>query len=274
MSDVLGKAAAHARTGAEGHAAITVIGASGRFDRPVSALAAAIDRAHRTADLVLRTEQAVDSEARLNAFRNPGWSYFRAYADDGGDECTVEWDNDVLTLDGDPRAIPLTTRTWVRGAAYGGKEAAITHAAVVPLAHSAHPHRARVVAIAAHMPLDNTALRASIWHDCARGLVAIARDIRHADPAAKIVLYMDANRDYRNAVDRQLVDREITGPMHLTNGWSVGPLPATGTFHRELIDHVATDLAYAGPPTILPDPEDASDHNPQAVELYWSGVKM
>ena len=242
----------------------TAVFSAGRFDRSVKQLSDEVNDHHNLCSLAVRTE--LSNDERIVAFRLPGWSFTRGEGR-GADECLVEWDNADWSLCGMPTALPLTDRTWTRSKEYGGGEAPSPHVLRVPLARAEHPER-RVTVFAAHMPLDNTPLRADIWIDCAKELRRLVRRERERDPYARTLIGCDWNKNYREAHERAMIQDYVAHPLELVQAWR-GHVPEHGGTHgpRGLIDGFVTDLSVLD--ARLLDDTPASDHQPFAVRLDW-----
>lgn len=235
----------------------TIIHASGRFDRPERALAA--DLLNFTTDgasIITLTEQNNLTQKRRTALRYPGWSWFHA-DEKGASDCAVLWDSTVWQLDGWARAVPLTNVTWQRVKQYGGGKTPPVHATVAPL--RSRVGGKRLVVIAVHMPTRSTVLRRRAWASCINGLVKLVREIREADPKARIVLAADWNADWKKPADRDLL-RQAARRMGLRVTTRLG---VQGTHGSRLIDGIWTDANHQDALT-LPQTK-ASDHRPVKV---------
>lgn len=238
-----------------------VVHASGRFDRPPDELGERLDElaAAGAAEIIGLTEQGNLSPARRRALRVKGWSWFH---DDsrGADDVAALWDASRWALDGWARTVPITSMVWKRVAEYGGKTTPPVHAAVVPL-RSLHGE-GRVVAVVVHMPTRSTLLRRRAWASCIAGLVKLFREIRKADPGARIVLMWDVNADWHNAADRKLLEKTARR-LNVTVCWAKHPT-SEGSHGRRLIDGVWTDLEILDADVLAVS--RASDHKPVSAE--------
>lgn len=230
---------------------------SGRFDRPTKLLARDLLEASRDCSIVTLTEQNSMDGKRQAAMRLPKWSWFHA-DERGADDCAILWDSTIWLLDGWARAVPLTSVVWRRVTEMGGKTTPPVHAAVAPL--RSRVGGVRVVVIAVHMPTRSTALRRRAWASCVSGLVKLVKQLRKADPHARIVLNADWNADWKNDADRRLLiatarrlDLEVTA----TRG--------SGSHGNRLIDITMTDAEWIDT-DVLPQ-TDASDHRPVRTTL-------
>lgn len=243
----------------------THIHSSGRFDRSTALNRKDNESFHKIAELVTHTEMSADR--MTDAFRLPGWSFAHDNRGGGRDECVVEWDNEAFSLGGMPRTEQLSKMRFTRSKEYGGKTADPFFALVVPLQVADHPGQ-RVWVIVAHMPLDNTALRARIWFDTCRGLRKVVRALRKEDPGAEVLIVADWNKNYRQAEERAKMEKKVARPLGLRQSWA-GHAPASGGTHgpKALIDGDVTDLVPTG--ARLLEDTAASDHRPYAVDYRF-----
>lgn len=232
---------------------------SGRFDRPTKSLARDLLEASRDCSIVTLTEQNNMNGKRQAAMRLPKWSWFHA-DERGADDCVILWDSTLWLLDGWARAVPLTSVVWRRVAEMGGKTTPPVHAAVAPL--RSRVGGVRVVVIAVHMPTRSTALRRRAWASCVNGLVKLVKEVRRADPHARIVLNADWNADWHNKADRVLLE-QAAKRLGLVVCVTTGGL--RGTHGQRLIDLTMTDAEPVSA-TVRPQ-TDASDHRPVRTVL-------
>lgn len=257
---------------------------SGRFDRPVDSLAASVHRLRgitrgrgpflRRVAYITGTEAGhrTDRDLKLVLGSDPDWDYENLLGAAAG-ECWATWRRTHLELAGTPHARRLTTMTWFRSKEYGGGEAPPVTALVVPLRVVGRPNRRRLYLIVVHMPLDNTELRAEIWENVCRGLRTLVTDIRARDPHAEPVVEADWNKDYRDPLERNQIERRVARPLRLVQGWD-GSAPNRGGTHgpRRLIDGVVASrrlLGWSTPWCWLADDDDSSDHRPYVHTLRW-----
>lgn len=238
----------------------TIIHASGRFDRPEKALAADLLRfdVDQKAGIITLTEQNSLTQRRRTALRYPLWSWFHV-DEKGADDCATLWDSSLWMLDGWARAVPLTNVVWQRVKQYGGGTTPPVHATVAPLRSRVGGRR--LVVIAVHMPTRSTVLRRRAWASCVNGLVKLVREVRKADPRARIALNADWNADWNNPKDRALLEAAAKR-MGLTVVWSEVE-ENRGTHGPRLIDAILTDAPVHDARVL--DQSEASDHRPVKV---------
>ncbi len=252
------------------------IHSSGRFDRTDASLARSVKRLRKVTRgrllLKRRVAYVTGTEASGRGWKtmknilgtDPHWDY-TWISGRGAGECWATWSTRHLELAGVPFTRKLTTMTWRRSQAYGGKEAPPVEALVVPLRPVGRRGRRTVYLIVLHAPLDNTELRAEIWRDVCRGLRILATDIRADDPHAEIVFEADWNKDHRQPGERAQIQKHVARPLRLVQGWD-GSRPARGGTHgRRLIDGVVASrrfLGFSTPWCWLTGDDASSDHRP------------
>lgn len=238
-----------------------LVHASGRYDRPLPDVAAALPRLQGIASVVVHTEQAGRPAARDRLFVRAGWSFWHA-AGPGAGEVVIQW-SDQVDLAGEPRSQRLTSlRYWRKG----GARTPYFTAAVVPLAVDAS--LPLVVVIGAHLPTRNTALRRRVWAAAMRGLVRTVRTVRRRYPGALVVVSADFNVDHRDGRGGHPLVARYLGPLGLADGWE-GVTPAAGTHGARVIDGVWTDLAVQSCRVVVGD--FPSDHRPLRAVLTFPG---
>lgn len=242
------------------------IHSSGRFDRSNRSLAADVRTFHKLASIVTHTEMSNDR--RELVFKNdpdPTWAYFRSGENYGDNECVVEWDTRIWTQVGTGRAIQMTKKQFFRET---GRIAPPTHVIKVTL-RSVHEPEFILVIMAAHMPLDNTSLRALIWHDVMKNWARWLRNHKkkHRRNPRKYILTGDWNKNFRQVGERFAIARYFR-PLGFKAAWA-GNVPVKGGTHgpKSLLDGDYSNLRVINA-RLLPD-TPSSDHRPYIVRYAF-----
>lgn len=242
---------------------LTLTHHSERYDRPLARVKRDGKTFREHSGLVTRTEM---SQGRVDTLRVPGWSFCQSEVF-GEDNTHVEWDNAVLSLSGMPYSRQLTEMTFFR---VSGAEAPPIEALVTFLADAKRPNK-RIALITVHMSLDNTAKRAEVWRDCAKGMKALIRRIRKDDPGIKVIVAADFNKNYRQDKERAAIERYFCKPNGLSQAWDGFADKVQGGTHGKtaLIDGWLVDEGIKVRwVRLLPD-TDGSDHRPLAMRITF-----
>lgn len=230
---------------------LRAVHSSGRYDRPLPTLAAALDSYAHAGGIITLTEQDGRDSARERVYDASGLSWVRM-APRGAGECAALW-TARWRLSGAPIARQLTGRTYRR---VTGQLAAPVHALTVPLRDDVTDQL--VLVSTAHLPVRNTALRRLVWSLAVKGWVAHLDElVATRYPDAELLVRADWNRDLRQPAQRSTVNARLA-PLD-PQGRLVVP-QGGGTHGKRVLDADWTTLPGASS-TVLPD-DPSSDHRP------------
>lgn len=234
---------------------LRAIHSSGRYDRPLDVLDAALESYAAQASVITLTEQDGRDQARERVYDGTGLSWVR-FARRGAGECAVLWNGRHL-LNGSPVAHRLTSRTYWR---VTGKRAAPFYSVTVPLRDTV-TDVLRLYSVA-HLPTRSTALRRAVWDAALTGWVRHVHDLAAGRYAgAEVLMRADWNKDLRDVATRVALDRRLERVAH--GGRLVVPTGG-GTHGRRVID---ADWSTTPATSHVIADDASSDHRPYLTTL-------
>lgn len=180
-----------------------------------------------------------------------GWGHWHPRGNLGRD-CAVEWDLDTWRLI-DKGIVPLTNISIHTESGHQQPPVCLTWALLE------HVETGDELELgAAHLDLDNTALRRKANLEECHALRARALTARRQHPTRRHLWQLDGNRDQRNPHWQAYLAQNALAGTRLRSGWH-DPLPAAGTHGRALLDLAFADFPHRS--RLLAD-DPASDHRP------------
>jgi len=254
---------------------VTSVHTSGRYDRSLKSLLEGIRGivARRKVTTISGTEAKGRPTGFMDKVKSGEWDWAHGTAtardaeDDtpfGTKECWLMWRTDTWGRVGKVRSVVMNQRQYRTSS---GNLMPKARAHKVMLMHI--PSGVVFIWYIVHMPLDNTELRASIWFECCEALAADVAETRLTQPNAHIVIQGDINKNYRQDLERALMETHIARPTKTKQAWKHN-VPKTGGTHGPLglIDGTFTDTDVDDC-ALLPD-DPSSDHRPYRVRLSFT----
>lgn len=199
--------------------------------------------------------------------KNTKWQHVHMPGAKG--ECWLTWRDKTWELAG-KATVPILSNDqyFTRGGSLFPKFRALR----VPLTHKASEKQFLIYVV--HMPLDNTAKRASVWVDATVGLAALLAVDRKKYPDVIQVVVGDINKNWREDGDRGQCVKHIVEPTKTRCSWT-GHVPKTGGTHgnRGIIDHAYVHGAAVVACRLMKRLglfRRASDHWPFKYKLGWN----